>query len=59
MVAWSQRRAHDTRRLQVDAPVIPSNLANIAAEFKKAVGTGKDTQASNGVDILGSRRTRF
>ena len=37
----------------VDAPVTPSDLTNIAAEFKKAVGTGKDAPKSNGVDILG------
>jgi adenine-specific DNA-methyltransferase len=37
----------------VDAPVTAGDLANIAAEFKKAVGTGKDAPKSNGVDILG------
>ena len=37
----------------VDAPVTTGDLANIAAEFKKAVGTGKDAPKSNGVDILG------
>ncbi len=37
----------------VDAPVTVGDLANIAAEFKKAVGTGKDAPKSNGVDILG------
>ncbi|MBM3178716.1 MAG: site-specific DNA-methyltransferase [Chloroflexi bacterium] len=37
----------------VDAPVTAGDLANIAAEFKKAIGTGKDAPKSNGVDILG------
>ena len=37
----------------VDAPVTAGDLANIAAEFKKAVGTGKDAPKSNGVDVLG------
>ncbi|KAF0107307.1 MAG: hypothetical protein FD146_1785 [Anaerolineaceae bacterium] len=37
----------------VDAPVTAGDLANIAAEFKQAVGTGKDAPKSNGVDILG------
>ncbi len=37
----------------VDAPVTAGDLANIAAEFKKAIGTGKDAPSSNGVDILG------
>ena len=37
----------------VDAPVTTGDLANIAAEFKKAIGTGKDAPKSNGVDILG------
>jgi adenine-specific DNA-methyltransferase len=37
----------------VDAPVTVGDLANIAAEFKKTVGTGKDAPKSNGVDVLG------
>ncbi len=37
----------------VDAPVTAGDLANIAAEFKRAIGTGKDAPKSNGVDILG------
>jgi adenine-specific DNA-methyltransferase len=37
----------------VDAPITTGDLTNIAVEFKKAVGTGKDAPASNGVDILG------
>jgi adenine-specific DNA-methyltransferase len=37
----------------VDAPVTTGDLANIAAEFKKAIGTGKDAPKSNGVDVLG------
>ncbi len=37
----------------VDAPVTVGDLANIATEFKKTIGTGKDAPKSNGVDILG------
>jgi len=37
----------------VDAPVTTGDLANIATEFKKTIGTGKDAPKSNGVDILG------
>jgi len=37
----------------VDAPVTTADLANIVAEFKKAVGTGKGAPKSNGVDVLG------
>ncbi len=37
----------------VDAPVTAGDLAHIAAEFKKVVGTGKDAPKSNGVDVLG------
>jgi DNA modification methylase len=37
----------------VDAPVTAGDLANIAAEFKKAIGTGQDAPQSNGVDVLG------
>lgn len=37
----------------VDAPVTAGDLANIAAEFKRAVGTGQDAPATNGVDVLG------
>ncbi|MEX1253690.1 MAG: DNA methyltransferase [Dehalococcoidia bacterium] len=37
----------------VDSPVTPADLSQIAAEFKKAVGTGKDAPKTNGVDVLG------
>lgn len=37
----------------VDSPVSPGDIAQIAAEFKKAIGTGKDAPAVNGVDVLG------
>jgi DNA modification methylase len=37
----------------VDAPVSTGDVANIAAEFRKAVGTGKDAPETNGVDVLG------
>lgn len=37
----------------VDAPVSTGDVANIAAEFRKAIGTGKDAPSSNGVDVLG------
>ena len=37
----------------VDSPVSPADVGQIAAEFKRAIGTGKDAPARNGVDILG------
>jgi SAM-dependent methyltransferase len=37
----------------VDSPVSPGDIAQIAAEFKKAIGTGKDAPKVNGVDVLG------
>ena len=37
----------------VEAPVSVGDVTQIAAEFKKAMGTGKDAPASNGVDVLG------
>ncbi|MCI2430187.1 site-specific DNA-methyltransferase [Candidatus Acetothermia bacterium] len=37
----------------VDSPVSPGDIAQIAAEFKKAIGTGKDAPTVNGVDVLG------
>jgi hypothetical protein len=37
----------------VDAPVSIGDVPNIAAEFRKAVGTGKDAPSINGVDVLG------
>jgi adenine-specific DNA-methyltransferase len=37
----------------VDSPVSPVDVGQIAAEFKRAVGTGKDAPATNGVDVLG------
>lgn len=37
----------------VDSPVSPGDVAQIAAEFKRAVGTGKDAPKTNGVDVLG------
>jgi adenine-specific DNA-methyltransferase len=37
----------------VDAPVSVGDVAQIAAEFKRAVGTGKDAPKTNGVDVLG------
>jgi DNA modification methylase len=37
----------------VDSPVSPSDVGQIAAEFKRATGTGKDAPARNGVDVLG------
>jgi adenine-specific DNA-methyltransferase len=37
----------------VDAPVSVGDVTNIAAEFRRAVGTGKDAPATNGVDVLG------
>ena len=37
----------------VDAPVSVGDVAQIAAEFKRALGTGKDAPKTNGVDLLG------
>jgi adenine-specific DNA-methyltransferase len=37
----------------VDSPVSPGDLSQIAADFKKSVGTGKDAPKTNGVDVLG------
>src|SRR6266496_2810565 len=37
----------------VDSPVSPADVTQIATEFKKAIGTGKDAPQTRGVDILG------
>ncbi|MCI0637721.1 MAG: hypothetical protein L0Y72_08875 [Gemmataceae bacterium] len=37
----------------VDAPVSAGDVTQIAAEFKRAMGTGKNAPSSNGVDVLG------
>jgi hypothetical protein len=37
----------------VDSPISPGDVSQIAAEFKKAVGTGQDAPKTNGVDVLG------
>src|SRR5205823_4991930 len=37
----------------VDAPVSTGDVTQIAAEFKRAIGTGKDAPKTNGVDVLG------
>src|SRR5262249_41420888 len=37
----------------VDAPVSGGDVTHIAAEFKRAIGTGKDAPKTNGVDVLG------
>jgi adenine-specific DNA-methyltransferase len=37
----------------VDAPVSVGDVSQIAAEFKRAIGTGKDAPRTNGVDVLG------
>jgi hypothetical protein len=37
----------------VEAPVSVGDVKNIAAEFKKAVGTGAGAPTTNGVDLLG------
>ena len=37
----------------VDAPVSVGDVVNIAAEFRKAIGTGQDAPRTNGVDVLG------
>jgi hypothetical protein len=37
----------------VDAPVSVGDVTNIAAEFKRVMGSGKDAPTTNGVDVLG------
>ena len=37
----------------VDAPVTNGDVKQIVAEFRKAVGTGKDSPTTKGVDLLG------
>jgi hypothetical protein len=37
----------------VDSPISVGDVTNIVTEFKRAVGTGKDAPAKNGVDVLG------
>jgi adenine-specific DNA-methyltransferase len=37
----------------VDAPVTVGDIKQIAVEFRKAVGTGKDAPSSTSVDVLG------
>jgi len=37
----------------VDAPISVGDVTNIVTEFKRAIGTGKDAPAKNGVDVLG------
>lgn len=37
----------------VDSPVTPSDVTQIATEFRQAVGTGVDAPKTNGVDVLG------
>ncbi len=37
----------------VDAPVSAGDVTRIAAEFKRAIGTGKDAPRTNSIDVLG------
>ena len=37
----------------VDAPISIGDVTQIAAEFKRAIGTGRDAPTTNGVDVLG------
>lgn len=37
----------------VDSPVSPADVANIAAEFRRATGSGAGAPATNAVDVLG------
>ncbi|MCI0476342.1 MAG: hypothetical protein L0Y55_08845, partial [Anaerolineales bacterium] len=37
----------------VDSPISVGDVQNIVTEFKRAIGTGKDAPAKNGVDVLG------
>lgn len=37
----------------VDSPVSTGDLSQIAAEFKRAIGTGENAPRTNGIDVLG------
>ena len=37
----------------VEAPVTVNDVQNMAVEFKKSIGTGKDAPTTNGIDVLG------
>jgi SAM-dependent methyltransferase len=37
----------------VDSPISPLDVGQIVAEFKRAIGSGKDAPKTNGVDVLG------
>jgi hypothetical protein len=37
----------------VDSPISPSDVSQIAIEFRKAMGTGKDAPSVAAVDVLG------
>ena len=37
----------------VDSPISPNDVTQIAIEFKKAMGTGKDAPSVTAVDVLG------
>ena len=37
----------------VDSPVSPGDVTQIAREFRKAIGSGKNAPITNGVDVLG------
>ncbi|MHB1007358.1 MAG: DNA methyltransferase [Chloroflexota bacterium] len=37
----------------VDAPISPGDVTQIAAEFRRAMGTGTEAPRSNGIDVLG------
>ena len=40
-------------RLHQHMPVSVGDVTQVAVEFRRAVGTGKDAPATNGVDVLG------
>jgi len=37
----------------VDSPVSVGDVTNVVTEFRRAIGTGKDAPATNGIDVLG------
>lgn len=47
------RAGHMVHVGSVDAPVSLGDVTNIAVEFRRAVGSGKDAPTSNSVDVLG------
>jgi adenine-specific DNA-methyltransferase len=50
---WGVRNGRFVHVGGVDGPVTDGDVRQIAAEFKRAVGSGKNAPTTNGVDVLG------